>query len=328
MRILIGVDALGSCDSVTAGTAVGRAFRTASQGQAHIAVIPMAAGGTALQQALTKLGRPVTVVGGEPAAPFFNPHDSSWAVGQQLVDVLETESSSRLLLDLTGFSGGDGGAGLLAALGATASGARLDAGALGLVGLTGLDLSRPRAGLDGIELIGVLPSDQRYDELLGLRGWASRFGRQADADPQLMLSSNDGLAALLSAMGVADGPGVGAGGGLAAAVLALGGRLVTGPDLCAEASGLEHSVAQADLVITGADTLDFAARGGPVVAAMAEWAEASLKPCVAVAREVAISTRELRVHGIESAHAIGGDATMGAAELEQRAAGVASSWLW
>ena len=60
-------------------------------------------------------------------------------------------------------------------------------------------------------------------------------------------------------------PGAGACGGLGLAVLALGGRLTTGPEC---ASG-RLSTAPVELVVTGCTVFDFASRGGGVVAAAA-----------------------------------------------------------
>ena len=47
-----------------------------------------------------------------------------------------------------------------------------------------------------------------------------------------------------------------------------------------------------------------------------------------VARRVDISGRELHTFGVEVAYPLGGEPDLGAAELTERAAGVASSWTW
>ena len=67
-------------------------------------------------------------------------------------------------------------------------------------------------------------------------------------------------------------------------MLALGGRLTTGPEVAWDAVR-EPS---ADLVVTGCAVFDFGTRGGGVVAAAAAHAERLLAPCIVVAGEVLI----------------------------------------
>jgi glycerate kinase len=118
-------------------------------------------------------------------------------------------------------------------------------------------------------------------------------------------------------------------------VLALGGRLTTGPALGLAAAPLGEGRPAPDLVVTGCSVFDFAARGGGVVAAAAEAASSVLAPCVVVAGEVLIGSREMRTLGIEAAYAVrestadapaGGD--VGAAELAATARRVGRSWSW
>ena len=127
----------------------------------------------------------------------------------------------------------DAGAGLLAGLGARSSGADLTAGVAGLTGLSAVDLGAVRDLLGDVELVGVVPTAERDAQLLGLRGITSRRGRAAGEDPAPLLAADSALQRLteLVAPGHATAPGAGACGGLGWAVLALGGRLVTGPEL-------------------------------------------------------------------------------------------------
>ena len=89
-----------------------------------------------------------------------------------------------------------------------------------------------------------------------------------------------------------------------------------------------------DLVLTGCSVFDFATRGGGVVAAAARRAGEALSPCVAIAGEVVVGSREMRTMGIEAAYAVRestldrpvGDVT--ADELSATAARVARSWHW
>ena len=208
----------------------------------------------------------------------------------------------------------------------------LTTGVAGLTGLSAVDLDPVRALLGGVELVGRGPDREREALLLGLRGITSRRGRAAGEDPAPLLAADSALQRLteLVAPGPASAPGAGACGGLGWAVLALGGRLVTGPEL-----GLADVSADSICVVSGCGVFDFATRGGGVVAAAAEVAAGHLAPCVVIAGEVLIGAREMRTMGIEAAYPIrastldaptGGDLT--AAEVAQAAVRVARSWRW
>ena len=247
-------------------------------------------------------------------------------MGRALASAL-ADRPRRVVVDLTGLLTHDGGAGILHALGAVAD-APLDRGAAGLGGLTTIDLAPARALVGATELVAVVDSAELQDMLLGLRGLTSRRGRAAGTDPALMLSTDAALGSLAGALGVPDAPGLGAAGGAVLALTALGGWATSGPSLCAEVAGLERTASVADVLVTGADHVDFATRGGAVVPEVAVLGERTLRPVVVVARRVDISGRELRTFGVEVAYPLGGEPDLGAAELTERAAGVASSWTW
>jgi glycerate kinase len=93
--------------------------------------------------------------------------------------------------------------------------------------------------------------------------------------------------------------------------------------------------APVDLVVTGCTVFDFATRGGGVVAAAAKLAADLLAPCIVIAGEVVIGSREMRTMGIEAAYAVrtstadqptASDVT--ADELAAVANRVAKSWTW
>ncbi len=246
--------------------------------------------------------------------------------------------SGTLLVDLVSDDVHDGGAGFLAGLGAEAD-VDLTVGVTGLAGLTRLDLSGSRQRLAGLELVGVVRGDQRATPLLGLRGITSVRGRAAGEDAEPLLAADAGLQQLaaLAGFGLAAGlgtglgatPGAGACGGTALAVLALGGRLTTGPGLA-----LDAITGPVDLVVTGCSVFDFAHRGGGVVAAAAALAGRLLAPCVVVAGEVLIGAREMRTMGIEAAYGVreagtsDTNAVVTPDELASTARRVARTWRW
>jgi len=263
-------------------------------------------------------------------------HATSAVLGHALVDLLAGPRLRRVYLDLAGLDVHDGGAGLLGALGATAD-VPLDAGVAGLTGLRRLDLEAARVRLAGVELVGVVPAAERHRLLLGLRGITSLRGRDAGVDPETLLRTDAALERLagLAAPEAGSAPGAGACGGLGFSVLALGGRLTTGPEVTLGSAAGTAALQAADLVVTGCSVFDFATRGGGVVAAAAEAATAALAPCLVVAGEVLIGAREMRTFGVEAAYAVrdssaegGAGADVSRADLVATARRVARSWTW
>ena len=246
-----------------------------------------------------------------------------------------TQPGDEIVLDLSGNRAHDAGAGLLAALGAIAD-VDLTAGADGLGAIGRLELEPIRDRLAARRLVGVVARDQLALPLLGLRGITSRFGRDAGMDPEIMLRTDAALErfALLVDPEAATSDGSGAHGGLGFAVRALGGRLVTGPDFCASLAGLDQLLHGADLAITGCTVYDFAHRGGEVVSDVAQRSAAALVPCVAIAGEVLLGSREMRTMGVEAAYAVHESSLdrpngeVRSDELRALATRVARSWTW
>ena len=184
--------------------------------------------------------------------------------------------------------------------------------------------------------MGVVPAAQLGQPLLGLRGITSRAGREAGVDPELMLRTDAALEAFarLASPAQAAAPGAGACGGLGFAVLALGGQLSTGPALALASASGQQALHGVDLVVTGCSVFDFASRGGGVVASMAEAAAAALSPCIVIAGEVLIGSREMRTMGIEAGYAVQESliddphAEISEEELASTARRVARSWSW
>lgn len=257
MRVVIATDAIGALSSIEAGELLGSAW--AARG-AEVAVVPMAAGGAALTEALDALA---------PSLAF---------------------------VDLTSGDADDIAPGIIGVV-------EEDQLQLPLTGLHGLAAVRGRA--TGQPLADVLAEDAR------LAAWAG----------QIWPDNPD-------AATVAGG---GAHGGMGLRVLAAGGSLTTGAALCAASARLAETAKQADVVVSGCDTLDFGSFGGPVVAELIGVATAALRPLVVVAGRNHVSSRELRSAGIEAAYAArrGDDASpVTADELAALGDRVAASWSW
>ena len=227
---------------------------------------------------------------------------SSGGVGELLAAAVDG-GATRIVLGAGGTATNDGGAGLLAALGATATGAVLDSGPDGLAGISGLDLGAARARLAGVEL--VLASDVD-NPLLGLFGATKTYGPQKGLDEDELIVVDGLLTALADLAGrkLAAEKGAGSAGGIGYAVLLLGGTRTPGVDTVADAVGLAHRVAGADLVVTGEGAFDFSSRSGKVPYGVAQIAVEQLVPCIALAGQVLVGSREMRALGVEAAYAV------------------------
>ena len=352
MRMLVATDALGALSSRQAGELIASGWRPS----ADVSVLPAGEAGGAFVAAYADLagltistelidGLIVTtgvgsntglvqVLGSDQGTgiPFVQ---TSRPIGVAIAALVGREAPPQLVVDLTGLWVHDAGAGLLAALGAIGD-RPLDEGVDGLVGLSQLDLEPARARLGGTQLLGVVPTAERDQLLLGLRGITARAGRESGVQPELMLRTDAALEAFarLAAGSQATVRGAGACGGLGFGVLALGGRLSTGPALALSSPSGRAALRGLDLMVTGCSAFDFASRGGGVVSAMAEAASHSLSPCIVIAGEVLIGSREMRAMGIEAAYPVRESALdlssgdISEEELVETARRVARSWSW
>ena len=352
MRVLIATDSIAAMSSRQAGEVIaagwlptaavsvlpigeaGVGFVAAYADLAEVPISPEVAEGFIVNTANGPSASAIEVLG--PSRGVGIPYQqSSRPIGEAIAMLVAKEMPDRILVDLAGLWVHDAGAGMLAALGAVGD-QPLDQGVEGLSGLAQFDLAPARTLLGVTELVGVVPAAQLDQPLLGLRGITSLFGREASVEPQLMLSTDATLQtfAQLAAPSQADAPGAGACGGLGFAVLALGGRLTTGPAIALASPKAKKGLQRVDLVVTGCSVYDFASRGGGVVAAVAEAASVALSPCIIIAGEVVIGAREMRTMGIEAAYAVResvldaprGDVSMD--ELAATARRVARSWIW
>jgi glycerate kinase len=338
MHVLIAPRAFsGTLTAVQAATAIGRGWQRRAPGD-RVTLRPMSDGGHGFVETLAEtLGGQLvaaTVRGpaGAPApaavllvgdtayveaaqaagahlvADRPDPeHASSYGVGELVAVALET-GARRIVVGTGGCVTNDGGAGALAALGATAD-APLDRGAAGLDGITSLDLEPARRRVVSVHLVAATDADV---PLLGLFGVTKAEGAGRGIGDERVPQVDAWLDALVVAtLGStpaqrrpADAPGAGAGGGLGFAIGCLGGAREPAIDLVAEAIGLPAATAECDLVLTGEGAYDFASRSGSVVHGVAQVAQAALRPCVVLAGQVLVGGREMRAMGVESAYAV------------------------
>jgi glycerate kinase len=256
---------------------------------------------------------------------------STYGVGQLLGAALEA-GVSRVVVGLGGSGTNDGGAGLLAALGATSLPAgALEGGPRGLGILEEVDLTAARSRCAGVEIVAATDVD---NPLLGLIGATNAYGPQKGISEERLFPVDAALERLARATDkrLALGKGAGAAGGLGFALMLLGARRAAGIGLVAEAVGLPGRAAHADLVVTGEGAFDFSSRSGKVPYGVAEVSAAAVRPCIALAGKVLVGAREMRALGVESAYAVadlvGEEASFAdpAGSLATLAERVARSW--
>lgn len=272
---------------------------------------------------------------------------STYGVGQ-LIDSALAEGATRIVVGLGGSGTNDGGAGMLAALGAgdpdvlAVGGAKLRD--LADDALHGLTLVRER--LHAIELILATDVDS---PLLGFHGASAVFGSQKGATPEMTqeLESALGRFADVVRTVVPSGrdlltgkemrldrePGAGAAGGLGYGLLLLGGRRVSGVQAVLEAVSFDTLVQATDLVVTGEGTFDWQSLRGKVVAGVAEAALAAATPTVVIAGQALVGRRDTMALGISGTYAVAQNPGQIAAALADpagtlsaRTARVATTW--
>lgn len=196
----------------------------------------------------------------------FDAH--SYGVGELVRSALDA-GVLMVMITLGGSACTDGGAGLLAALGARFLDERghiLPLGGGALTRLASIDLS----GLRPPPPAGVRCLTDVRAPLLGPHGAAAVFGPQKGATRDDIGVLEAGLARLAQLLGGAPTqPGAGAAGGCGYGLAAAwGAHLLPGADWVATAAGLPKALSGADLVITGEGRYDHTSRTGKVVGAV------------------------------------------------------------
>lgn len=252
-------------------------------------------------------------------------HTTSYGLGE-LLSAARRAGAHTAVIGLGGSGTTDGGAGMLAALGAPpvdGTDTALPPGGTALAGCARLG-GTPEVG--GLRL--VLASDVE-NPLLGQHGAAHVFGPQKGADADAVRRLETGLrrwADVLADAGtdVRDEPGAGAAGGLGAGLLALGARRVSGAALVREHTGLDVELDRADLVLTGEGSFDWQSLRGKLITAVASGAAERGVPCLVLAGQVSVGRRESGAVGVDSAYAVAEHAGSAEAALADPAATLAA----
>lgn len=339
MRVLICPDKFaGTLSAPEAAAAVAEGWLSAAPGD-EMVLRPLADGGPGfvdvLAQALGGRRIPVTTTDplGRPAAGEVLLAgttayvESAQACGLHLLAVEERDpkvttsyglglliaaaveaGASEIVVGLGGSATNDAGAGMLAALGAAPldeSGLALPYGGLPLITAASL------GGVPQLRQVRLVAATDVDNPLVGLHGASSVYGPQKGAFREDVLRLDAALehfaGVLEKAFGVPDIatlPGGGAAGGIGAALLALGGRVVSGITLVTTAIGLEAELDTADVVITGEGSFDHQSLRGKVAAGVAGGARDRGLPCVVVAGRVETGHREAAAAGVTELHSL------------------------
>jgi len=228
---------------------------------------------------------------------------TTFGVGQ-LVAAAVDDGARRVVVGLGGSGTNDGGGGLLAALGATAVPPEaLSGGPHALELLQSVDLAKARERCADVQLIAATDID---NPLLGLRGATNVYGPQKGVPEDRKQHVDAQLERLADATDrkAADLPGAGAAGGLGFALTLLGAQRVGGIGLVCGAVGLPEHAKASDLIVTGEGAFDFQSRSGKVPYGVAKVAAEAIRPCIALAGQVLVGSREMRALGIESAYSV------------------------
>jgi glycerate kinase len=231
---------------------------------------------------------------------------TSRGLGEVMAAALDA-GCRELVVGIGGSASTDGGAGLLAALGAVASPALADGGA-GLADVGSLDLGGLRPALEQARVVVACDVD---NPLTGPDGAAAVYGPQKGATAEQVAELDAHLGhwadVLARATGAdrRDAPGAGAAGGVGfALVAALGADLRPGIDLMLDLLGFGDRLAGVDLVVTGEGSLDAQSLRGKAPVGVATAARRVGVPVVAVCGRRQLGDAELHAAGIEGAHAL------------------------
>ncbi len=231
---------------------------------------------------------------------------TTYGSGELLKAALEA-GATTIVFGVGGSATTDGGAGMLAALGARfldADGKPVGPGGGPLATLAEADLSALDPRLADVDLI--LASDVD-NPLTGPKGAPEVYGRQKGASEEDIAVLDAALTHYASILGpeTADLPGAGAAGGIGyGALVALGARFRPGIEVMLDVLGFAPALARATLVITGEGSLDEQTLHGKAPAGVAAAARAAGIEVVAVCGRLALPPEALEKAGIRRAYAL------------------------
>ncbi|CAM5341357.1 Glycerate kinase OS=Streptomyces alboniger OX=132473 GN=CP975_29880 PE=3 SV=1 [Streptomyces alboniger] len=238
---------------------------------------------------------------------------TTYGSGELIAAALDA-GARTIVFGVGGSATTDGGAGMLAALGARfldADGAPVAPGGGPLATLATADLSGLDPRLGDVEI--VLASDVD-NPLTGPKGAPAVYGPQKGATPEDVAALDAALAHFANvlekyvgprAAEYARSPGAGAAGGIGyGALVGLGAGFRAGIDVMLDVLGFAPALERATLVITGEGSLDEQTLHGKAPAGVAAAARAAGVEVVAVCGRLALPAEALGRAGIRRAYAL------------------------
>ncbi|MGY3339733.1 glycerate kinase [Streptomyces filamentosus] len=245
-----------------------------------------------------------------PAGTFAPLTATTYGSGELLRAALDA-GATTLVFGVGGSATTDGGAGMLAALGARfldAAGEPVGPGGAALAALHTADLSGLDPRFADVEFILAGDVD---NPLTGPKGAPAVYGPQKGATPEDVETLDAALAhyaqVLEKAIGpkaaeLAASPGAGGAGGIGYGALLLGAGFRPGIELMLDVLGFAPALERATLVITGEGSLDEQTLHGKAPAGVAAAARAAGKDVVAVCGRLALPPETLGAAGIRRAY--------------------------
>jgi glycerate 2-kinase len=231
---------------------------------------------------------------------------STYGFGQ-LLEAARQGGAESVIAGIGGSATNDGGAGMAQALGyrlLDAFGRDVPRGGEALLRLERID----GTGLDaGWRSVKVMVACDVTNPLTGPEGASYVYGPQKGAGPETVVLLDRALAHLAEVIErdlgkrVAEIPGAGAAGGTGAGLIAfLDAKLVSGATLVVDASGLDHALKGADLVITGEGRVDAQTAYGKAPGEVARRAKAAGIPALLIAGSRGEGWETLKSSGVTS----------------------------
>lgn len=246
-----------------------------------------------------------------PAGSFAPLTSSTYGSGELLLAALDA-GARTIVFGVGGSATTDGGAGMLAALGARfldEDGEPVPPGGGSLSLLATADLSALDPRLSSVDV--VLASDVD-NPLTGPKGAPAVYGPQKGASPDDVAVLDAGLAHFAAVLEKAIGskaaeyavaPGAGAAGGIGyGALVGLGASFRPGIEVMLDVLGFAPALERATLVITGEGSLDEQTLHGKAPAGVAAAARAADKEVIAVCGRLALPPEALGRAGIRRAY--------------------------
>jgi glycerate 2-kinase len=229
---------------------------------------------------------------------------TTYGVGELIHAALDQKVRS-IIVGVGGSATNDGGAGAIQALGARflgVDGNELPPGGAALENLATIDLTKFIFQKNKVD---VTVACDVQNPLVGPNGSSHVYGPQKGATPEMVIMLDRALARYAKVVkqtvgiDIADMPGGGAAGGLAAGLHAfLGARICSGVNLVLDALRFDEIARDADIIVTGEGRIDSQTLQGKTVSGVLERAKALSVPVVAFAGIVGEGIGDLHRAGL------------------------------